>query len=187
MIKKIMYYKTLSPTEMYISIERLSYILFGFSGKFENVDDAKKLCNDFFLKKGEILKNDQILKKSFFYFFDDLHFISAIPIQNLPRISYKFAERIETSQTEILNFYQNKVKNLQKTQPAFLRFLLELNDKVDKLMVLPDDKLSEEKKKEFDHLMVHAFDKSDGYGMTYRVPYFKGRQKFLKVLDKETS
>ncbi len=35
--------------------------------------------------------------------------------------------------------------------------------------------------------MVHAFDKSDGYGMTYRVPYFKGRQKFLKGLDKETS
>ena len=105
----------------------------------------------------------------------------------LPRISYKFAERIETSQTEILNFYQNKVKNLQKTQPAFLKFLLELNDKVDKLMLLPDDKLSQEKKEEFDHLMVHAFDKSDGYGMTYRVPYFKGRQKFLKVLDKETS
>ncbi len=105
----------------------------------------------------------------------------------LPRISYKFAERIETSQTEILNFYQNKVKNLQKTQPAFLKFLLELNDKVDKLMLLPDDKLSQEKKEEFDHLMVHAFDKSDGYGMTYRVPYFKGRQKFLKGLDKETS
>ncbi len=35
--------------------------------------------------------------------------------------------------------------------------------------------------------MVHAFDKGDGYGMSYRVPYFKHRQKFLKGLDKETS
>ncbi len=113
MIKKIRYYKTLSPTEMYIFIEKLSYILFGFSGKFENVDgkrrfskdqkiismdiengfidfedtlkihskdprkrrelpknenDAKKLCNDFFIEKGELLKNDQILKKTFLIF-----------------------------------------------------------------------------------------------------------------------
>ncbi len=113
MIKKIRYYKTVSPAEMYLSIERLSYILFGFSGKFENVDgkrrfskdqkiismdiengfidfedtlkihskdprkrrelpknenDAKKLCNDFFIEKGELLKNDQILKKTFLIF-----------------------------------------------------------------------------------------------------------------------
>jgi len=71
MIKKIRYYKTVSPTEMYISIEKLCYILFGFSGKFENVDGKRR-----FSKHQKIISMD--IENGFIDFEDTLKIHSNI-------------------------------------------------------------------------------------------------------------